>query len=48
MLEKRPYTIDEIIMISKPVERNFGVRKLALFGSYARRAFVRGIEIWGK
>ena len=30
------YTIDEIKRISVPVARKFGVKKLALFGSYAR------------
>ena len=33
----RPYTIDEIKTISVPVARKYGVKKLALFGSYARR-----------
>ncbi|MCL2004421.1 MAG: nucleotidyltransferase family protein [Oscillospiraceae bacterium] len=30
------YTIDEIKRISVPVARKYGVKKLALFGSYAR------------
>ena len=30
------YTIDEIKRISVPVAQKFGVKKLALFGSYAR------------
>ncbi|MCL1829350.1 MAG: nucleotidyltransferase domain-containing protein [Oscillospiraceae bacterium] len=33
---ERPYTIDEIKNISVPVARKYGVKKLALFGSYAR------------
>jgi len=32
----RPYTIDEIKSISVPVAQKYGVKKLALFGSYAR------------
>ena len=32
----RSYTIDEIKRISVPVARRYGVKKLALFGSYAR------------
>ena len=32
----RPYTIDEIKNISVPVAQKYGVKKLALFGSYAR------------
>ena len=32
----RPYTIDEIKRISIPVAQKYGVKKLALFGSYAR------------
>jgi len=35
-LEKRPYTLDEIKTISIPVAQKYGVKKLALFGSYAR------------
>ena len=31
-----PYTIDEIKSISVPVAQKYGVKKLALFGSYAR------------
>ena len=30
------YTIDEIKRISVPVAKKYGVKKLALFGSYAR------------
>ena len=30
------YTIDEIKRISVPVAQKYGVKKLALFGSYAR------------
>jgi len=33
---KRPYTIEEIKTISIPIARKYGVKKLALFGSYAR------------
>jgi len=33
---ERPYTIDEIKMISIPIAKKYGVKKLALFGSYAR------------
>jgi len=33
----RTYTIDEIKTISVPVAQKYGVKKLALFGSYARR-----------
>ena len=32
----RPYTIEEIKCISIPVAQEYGVKKLALFGSYAR------------
>jgi len=32
----RTYTIDEIKTISVPVAQKYGVKKLALFGSYAR------------
>ena len=33
---ERSYTIDEIKSISIPIAQKFGVKKLALFGSYAR------------
>jgi predicted nucleotidyltransferase len=33
---ERPYTIDEIKSISIPIAQKYGVKKLALFGSYAR------------
>jgi len=33
---EKHYTIDEIKMISIPVAEKYGVKKLALFGSYAR------------
>lgn len=33
---EKSYTIDEIKKISIPVARKYGVKKLALFGSYAR------------
>ena len=33
----RPYTIDEIKSISVPVAQKYGIKKLSLFGSYARR-----------
>jgi len=33
---KKPYTIDEIKRISIPIAQRYGVKKLALFGSYAR------------
>ena len=32
----KTYTIDEIKKISIPVAQKYGVKKLALFGSYAR------------
>ena len=32
----RPYTLEEIKSISIPVAKEYGVKKLALFGSYAR------------
>jgi predicted nucleotidyltransferase len=35
-MNKRIYSIDEIAQIVAPIARNFGVRKLAVFGSYAR------------
>jgi len=34
---ERAYTIDEIKNISVPIAQKYGVKKLALFGSYARR-----------
>jgi predicted nucleotidyltransferase len=36
MINKRVYSLDEIRRIVAPVARDFGIRKLALFGSYAR------------
>jgi len=33
---KKSYTIDEIRNISVPIAQRYGVKKLALFGSYAR------------
>jgi len=33
---ERSYTIDEIKSISIPIAQKYGVKKLALFGSYAR------------
>ena len=33
---ERPYTIEEIKKISTPVAQRYGIKKLALFGSYAR------------
>ena len=33
---ERPYTIDEIKRISTPIAKKYGVKRLALFGSYAR------------
>jgi len=33
---EKPYTIDEIKSISIPIAQKYGVKKLALFGSYAR------------
>jgi len=32
----RVYTLDEIKRISVPIARKYGVKKMALFGSYAR------------
>jgi len=32
----RPYSLEEIKKISVPVAQKYGVKKLALFGSYAR------------
>ena len=32
----RLYTIDEIREVSVPIAKKYGVKKLALFGSYAR------------
>jgi len=42
---KRPYTIDEIKNISVPVAQKYGVKKLALFGSYARGEQNTGSDI---
>jgi len=33
---EKTYTIDEIKSISVPIAQKYGVKKLALFGSYAR------------
>jgi len=33
---ERAYTIDEIKRISIPIAQRYGVKKLALFGSYAK------------
>ena len=33
---EKSYTIDEIKRISIPIAQKYGVKKLALFGSYAR------------
>ena len=35
-MPKKPYTIEEIKRIAVPIAKQYGVKKLALFGSYAR------------
>ena len=42
---KKPYTINQIKNISVPVARKYGVKKLALFGSYARGEQSRASDI---
>ena len=39
------YTIDEIKNISVPIAKKYGVKKLALFGSYARGEQKGGSDI---
>jgi predicted nucleotidyltransferase len=36
MKDRRMYSTDEIKKIVAPIARDFGIRKLSLFGSYAR------------
>jgi len=35
-MEKRRYSIDEIVQIITPIAKEFGIGKLSVFGSYAR------------
>lgn len=39
------YTIEDIKKISVPVAQKYGVKKLALFGSYARGEQVRNSDV---